>query len=124
MASTLKKSTTNAQNAKLLADWCSVNDVLGQISLRWKMVLLKSIAEGITQFSLLKHAFPSLSDHVLGQGLVELVAENLVEKAAMPDTAPAQICYSPTPKGRALLTIIYTLHEWSQQDWSNECPGV
>lgn len=122
MANDLKKGTTNAHNVKLLSEWCSVNDVLSQISLRWKMVLLKSIAEGIAQFSLLKHAFPSLSDHVLGQRLGELVAENLVEKAAMPDTVPAQICYSPTPKGRALLPIIYKLHEWSQQDWSNDCP--
>lgn len=120
MANDLKEGTSNAHNVKLLSEWCSVNDVLSQISLRWKMVLLKNIAEGVGQFSLLKQAFPSLSDHVLGQRLRELVEENLVTKAALPATTPAQIGYSATSKGRALLTIIYTLHEWSQRDWSIE----
>lgn len=122
MASSLKESTTNAQNLQVLAEWCSVNEVLRDISPRWKMVLLHRIAHGVAQFSRLKQAFPTLSDHVLGQRLAELVREQLVEKTAVADTVPPQIRYTPTPKGRALLTIIDALQRWGQQDWSSDQP--
>lgn len=122
MASSLKESTTNAQNLQVLSEWCSVNDVLRDISPRWKMVLLHRIAHGVAQFSRLKQAFPTLSDHVLGQRLAELVREQLVEKTAVADTVPPQIRYTPTPKGRALLTIIDALQHWGQQDWSSDQP--
>ncbi|UOQ69392.1 winged helix-turn-helix transcriptional regulator [Hymenobacter volaticus] len=120
MASNVKEGTTNAQNRQVLSAWCSVNDVLRDISPRWKMVVLHRIAHGVAQFSQLKHAFPTLSDQVLGKRLAELVAERLVEKRAVADTVPPQIRYTPTPKGRALLTIIDALQQWGQQDWSSK----
>lgn len=123
MASNLKEGTTNAQNLQVLSAWCSVNDILRAISPRWKMVLLHRIAHEVAQFSRLKQAFPTLSDQVLGQRLAELVAEELVEKSAVVDTVPTQIRYTPTPKGRALLTIIDALQQWGQQDWSSDHMG-
>jgi DNA-binding HxlR family transcriptional regulator len=123
MASSLKEGTTNAQNLRVLSAWCSVNDVLRDISPRWKMVLLHRIAHGIAQFSRLKQAFPTLSDQVLGQRLAELVTEGLVEKTAVADTIPTQIRYTPTPKGRALLTVIDALQQWGEQDWSSDHPA-
>jgi DNA-binding HxlR family transcriptional regulator len=122
MSSNLKEGTTNAQNLQVLSEWCSVNDVLRDISPRWKMVLLHRIAHGVAQFSRLKQAFPTLSDQVLGQRLAELVREHLVEKTTVADTVPPQIRYTPTPKGRALLTIIEALQQWGQQDWSSDHP--
>jgi DNA-binding HxlR family transcriptional regulator len=122
MASNLKEGTTNAQNLQILSEWCSVNDVLRDISPRWKMVLLHRIAHGVAQFSRLKQAFPTLSDQVLGQRLADLVNEHLVEKTVVVGTVPTQIRYTPTPKGRALLTIIEALQQWGQQDWSNDHP--
>jgi DNA-binding HxlR family transcriptional regulator len=122
MASNLKEGTTNAQNLQVLSEWCSVNEVLRDISPRWKMVLLHRIAHGVVQFSRLKQVFPTLSDQVLGQRLAELVSEHLVEKTAVAGTVPTQIRYTPTPKGHALLTIIEALQHWGQQDWSNDHP--
>ncbi len=122
MASNLKESTTNAQNRQLLSEWCAVNEVLRDISPRWKMVLLHRIAHGVAQFSRLKQAFPTLSDQVLGQRLAELVREHLVEKTVVAATVPTQIHYTPTAKGRALLTIIDALQHWGQQDWSRDHP--
>lgn len=118
MASNLKECTTNAQNVRMLAEWCSVNEVLRDISPRWKMVLLHSIAHGVAQFSRLKHTFPTLSDHVLGQRLAELVTAGLVKKSVVANTVPTQIRYAPTEKGLALLTIINKLQRWGQQDWN------
>lgn len=122
MASNVKESTTNAQNIKVLSEWCGVNDVLRDISPRWKMVVLHRIAHGVAQFSRLKRDFPTLSDHVLGQRLAELVAEGLVDKTVVADTVPIQIHYGPTPKGQALLTIIDALHRWGQHDWASDYP--
>lgn len=122
MATSLKEGTTNAQNLQVLSEWCSVNDVLRDISPRWKMVLLHRITHGVAQFSRLKQAFPTLSDQVLGQRLAELVHEHLVKKTAVADTVPPQIRYTPTPKGRALLTIIEALQHWGQQDWVSDQP--
>lgn len=122
MATSLKEGTTNAQNLQVLSEWCSVNDVLRDISPRWKMVLLHRIAHGVAQFSRLKQSFPTLSDQVLGRRLAELVREHLVERTAVADTVPPQIRYTPTPKGRALLTIIDALQRWGQQNWASDQP--
>lgn len=118
MASSAKTGTTNAQNLRVLSEWCAVNDVLRTISPRWKMVLLHRVAHGVAQFSQLRRAFPTLSDHVLGRRLAELVAEALLDKVPVVDTVPPQIRYVATPKGRALLTIIDALHAWGQRDWA------
>lgn len=123
MASNLKEGTTNAQNRWVLSEGCSVNEVLHEISPRWKMELLHRIAHGVAQFSRLKQVFPTLSDQVLGQRLGDLVSEHLVEKTAVASTVPTQIHYTPTPKGRAMLTIIDALQQWGQQDWSNDHQG-
>jgi DNA-binding HxlR family transcriptional regulator len=122
MASKLKEGTSNAQNLQLLSAWCSVNNVLRDISPRWKMVLLHRIAHGVAQFSHLKQAFPTLSDQVLGRRLAELVREHLVDKRVVADTVPPQMRYTLTPKGRALLTIIDALQQWGEQEWSNDHP--
>ena len=118
MASSLKECTTNALNLKVLSEWCSVNNVLRDISPRWKMVVLHRIAHGIAQFSQLKRTFPTLSDHVLGQRLAELVTAGLVARTEVAATVPPQVRYAILPKGRALLTIIDALQQWGQQDWT------
>ena len=76
------------------------------------MQILHSISEGTRQFSLIKNAFPSLSDQVLGKRLSELVTENLVEKKIIAEKVPVRVIYIPTAKGEELLKIIHELHNW------------
>jgi len=112
MASKLKSGTTNACNIEVLSNSCEVNEILRNISPRWKMQILHSIKHGTHQFSLLKKAFPSLSDQILGKRLSELVIDKLVDKAAVENTTPPQINYTATKKGEELLKIIDDLHQW------------
>lgn len=121
MASEIKESSTNIQNMKLLAASCEVNEILVSIGKRWKMQILFSISNDINQFSLLKRAFPSLSDQVLGKRLGELVSEGLVDKLTVENTCPFQIIYSVTEKGAALLVIIHALNQWGEiyADYTN-----
>jgi DNA-binding HxlR family transcriptional regulator len=76
------------------------------------MQVLHSIKHGTRQFSILKEAFPSLSDQVLGKRLSELVQDKLVDKMIVVDTVPQQIAYYTTQKGDELLKIVADLHQW------------
>jgi DNA-binding HxlR family transcriptional regulator len=117
MASAIKESSTNIYNLRVLADSCEVNEILERIGKRWKMQILFSISKEVNQFSLLKKAFPSLSDQVLGKRLGELVTEGLAEKIMVENTCPYQIIYSTTEKSNALLEIVRNLHQWGKMDW-------
>lgn len=112
MATPRKEQSTNTENLQTLAQACDVNEVLLQISLRWKMQILYCIAEDVSQFSTLKRMFPTLSDQVLSKRLRELKEEALVVTEDIEDTIPPQIRYSPTAKGKELLKIILDLHHW------------
>jgi DNA-binding HxlR family transcriptional regulator len=112
MSSQLKPSSSNACNRLILSESCEVNELLLNISSRWKMQILHSIAAGRSQFSLLKKAFPSLSDQVLGKRLSELTDDKLVVKSVLAGKSPIQIVYTPTLKGNDLLKIIDDLHKW------------
>jgi len=120
MASEIKENSTNAHNLKVLASSCEVNEILTNISPRWKMQILYSISKGVYQFSKLKEAFPSLSDQVLSKRLSELADENLVSKTILTDKVPTQIVYEVTKKGSELLAIILDLHLWGQKYWAIE----
>lgn len=112
MSSPLKPGTSNACNITALSLACEVNDVLRDISPRWKMQVLHRIAAGTKQFSSLKQAFPSLSDQILGKRLSELVDEELILKMVMQEKAPKRIHYFISDKGLELLKIIDDLHKW------------
>ncbi|WP_312193040.1 helix-turn-helix domain-containing protein [Sphingobacterium sp.] len=112
MATPRKELSTNTENLQTLAQACDVNEVLLQISLRWKMQILYCIADDVSQFSTLKKMFPTLSDQVLSKRLKELKEESLVFTEDIENTIPAQIRYRPTEKGRELLKIILDLHHW------------
>jgi DNA-binding HxlR family transcriptional regulator len=72
MATALKPGTSNACNITSLSLACEVNDVLREISPRWKMQVLHKIAAGVNQFSAIKSAFPSLSDQIWAKDLLNL----------------------------------------------------
>ncbi|WP_158799077.1 helix-turn-helix domain-containing protein [Pedobacter sp. L105] len=112
MASKLKNGTSNACNIQILHKSCEVNETLRNISPRWKMQILHSIKQGTNQFSLLKLAFPSISDQILAKRLSELMVDELVDKTTIQDTVPQQITYTTTKKGEELLKIINDLHQW------------
>ncbi|MNK04037.1 putative HTH-type transcriptional regulator YybR [compost metagenome] len=112
MATPRKEQSTNTENLQTLAQACDVNEVLLQISLRWKMQILYCIAEDVSQFSTLKKMFPTLSDQVLSKRLKELKEEALVVTEDIENTIPPQIRYIPTEKGKELLKIILDLHHW------------
>ena len=112
MATPLKPGTSNACNITSLSLACEVNDVLRDISPRWKMQVLHKIAAGVNQFHSIKGAFPSLSDQILSKRLTELVREELINKHTIREKAPKSVHYNISDKGIELLKIIDDLHKW------------
>ena len=70
------------------------------------------LKHGNRQFSMLKRAFPTLSDQILGKRLSELVIDKLIDKIPINKTTPPQIAYMVTKSGEELLKIIDELHQW------------
>ncbi|NHA05894.1 helix-turn-helix transcriptional regulator [Mucilaginibacter sp. HC2] len=122
MSTELKPGTSNACNITALSLACEVNDVLRDISPRWKMQILHKIAAGVGQFSTLKHAFPSLSDQILGKRLGELVSDELILKMIIKEKPPQRINYYISDKGLELLKVIDDLHKWGLK-WSLSADG-
>jgi DNA-binding HxlR family transcriptional regulator len=115
MATALKPGTSNACNITSLSLACEVNDVLRDISPRWKMQVLHKIAAGVNQFSAIKSAFPSLSDQILGKRLAELVKDELIDKYIVREKAPKSVHYIISDKGLELLKVIDDLHKWGMK---------
>jgi DNA-binding HxlR family transcriptional regulator len=109
-----KKTSTNYLNQGVLRQACIINDTLTRLSARWKVQLLYCIHQGENRFSLLKDAFPSISDQMLGTRLRELEQEGLVTKQTECNVVPVQVQYFATVKGIALLTIMEELTAWEQ----------
>jgi DNA-binding HxlR family transcriptional regulator len=112
MATPLKPGTSNACNITTLSLACEVNDVLRDISPRWKMQVLHKIAAGVNQFSSIKSVFPSLSDQILSKRLAELIRHKLIHKYVIREKAPKSVHYIISDKGIELLKIIDDLHKW------------
>ena len=75
-----KPSSTNSQNRRILVRCCILNDVLERLALRWKMPVLRELANGATTYRELRRALPAASDQMLAKRLRELVDEGLALK--------------------------------------------
>lgn len=108
-SSTRKVTSTNFGNQRLLGEACVLNDTLYRIGMRWKMQVLYSVSRGHVSFGALKRELPSVSDHVLGRRLRELVEESLLEKS---ERGERRWAYAVTPRGRELLEIMQRICDW------------
>ncbi len=115
MASPRKPTSTSTQNRQVLDQACRFNEVVDLIGPRWKMQVLFSISEEINRFSLLKQAYPMLSDQVLGRRLRELETDGFIEKQIDTQAVPVAISYQVLPKAQALLDLVPLLCAWGDQ---------
>ncbi|WP_404477574.1 winged helix-turn-helix transcriptional regulator [Sphingobacterium sp. ML3W] len=114
MTHTIKESSTNQANRKLLSDRCGVNDTLALIGKRWMMTVLYEISLGNNQYSSLKKSVPEISEHVLAARVKTLCKQKLVIRHEIPDRIPLQIKYTVTDSGRELLSLISDLCQWTK----------
>lgn len=108
-----KLGSANFLNQQRLAQSCVANEVIGSISLRWKMSVLFAIGNGDRTFAELKRTHPNLSDHILASRLRELRREGLIAKDEQANRRPV---YTATDRGLSLLKIIAGLCAWGEQE--------
>ncbi len=126
MSGTARKlGSSNFLNQQQLAQSCVANEVIGRISLRWKMSVLFAIDSGNRTFAELKRTHPNLSDHILAARLRELRREGLITKD---DQAKQRPVYTATVRGSSLLKIIGALCVWGEPEREvtarSSSPGV
>lgn len=115
MASPRKPTSTSTENRQVLDQACRFNEVVDLIGPRWKMQVLFSISEQLNRFSLLKQAYPMLSDQVLGRRLRELEADGLIQRVVDAQVVPTAISYEVLPKAQALLELVPLFCAWGDQ---------
>lgn len=115
MSITVKESSTNQANRKMLAGRCSVNDTLALIGKRWLMTVLYEVSQGHNQFSSLRRNLADISDHVLSARINNLATNGLLVKNEVKNSVPLQITYTVTQKGVQLLKIVGDLEGWNQR---------
>ena len=83
--------------------------ILGQ---RWKFPILWHLAEeGSLRYNELKRGIPLITNIMLTQSLRELENSYLIERKDF-DTIPPHVEYSLSERGKTLIPILNSIHEW------------
>jgi DNA-binding HxlR family transcriptional regulator len=81
---------------------------------RWKVQILRELAEGSRRFSELRRVLAGVSEKVLTSQLRELEAADVLSRTIHPEVPP-RVEYALTARGRELLSVLEGLHAWGTQ---------
>jgi len=90
---------------------CPAELALSVMRGRWKVHVLRELAEGTQRFSGLQRALVGVSHKVLTSQLRELEAAGVVEREVFAEVPP-RVEYRLTPRGRSLIPVLESLHAW------------
>lgn len=88
----------------------SATELIGK---RWNGAIIYCLFHNLSRFSDMKEAIPGLSSRMLSERLKELEANNIIERAVIPET-PVRVEYSLTEKGVALREVMLALYKWAK----------
>lgn len=92
---------------------CPLTAALAAISGKWKLIIIYWLAEAPRHFAALRQLMPSISQKVLTQQLRELVADDIVHRAAG-GKAPAPVTYTLTGYGRSVMPLVEQARSWGR----------
>jgi DNA-binding HxlR family transcriptional regulator len=92
---------------------CPLTAALAAISGKWKLIIIYWLAESPRHFAALRKLMPSISQKVLTQQLRELVADDIVHRAAR-GKAPAPVTYTLTDYGRSVVPLVEQARLWGR----------
>ena len=78
---------------------------------RWKVLILRELADGTRRFSALRRSLEGISEKVLASQLRELEQAGVVHREVYPEVPP-RVEYSLTEKGTDLIPVLEGLHAW------------
>ncbi|QEY33041.1 transcriptional regulator [Synechococcus sp. RSCCF101] len=92
-------------------DDCPAELALQVMRGRWKVQILRELADGIQRFSALRRALNGVSEKVLASQLRDLEQAGVVHRRVYPEVPP-KVEYSLTAKGCDLIPVLESLHAW------------
>ena len=84
---------------------CPVNEALGIIGGKWRLLIIFQIGVEKRRFGELKRLIPTISEKMLIQELKKLTESKILKRKAYPEVPP-RVEYSLTDYGKKLLPII------------------
>ena len=82
---------------------------------RWKVQILRELADGTRRFSQLHRAIAGVSEKVLTSQLRELESADVLSRTVHPEVPP-RVEYALTSKGMELISLLEGLHAWGTQN--------
>lgn len=93
---------------------CEKELTLSIISGKWKMLIMWHLGkEGTKRFGELRSLMPKITHRMLVSQLRELEGDLIVSREVYP-VVPPKVEYSLTEKGRSLMPILDSMHEWGK----------
>jgi DNA-binding HxlR family transcriptional regulator len=93
---------------------CPTRKVLEDISKKWTMLVLYSVADDQLRFSDILRTVEGISQKVLTQTLRHLERDGLIQRTVDAQTVPISVRYNLTELGKTLSTPLSHIREWSQ----------
>lgn len=104
-------NVTESEEAPICQHFQRAAELLGK---RWNTQIIRVLLSGVSRFTDLREAVPSISDTLLSDRLKELEAEGIVTRDVTPST-PVRIDYRLTQQGRDLAGVITELAAWAER---------
>ncbi len=89
-----------------------IQDSLYVLGGKWKMLVIRSIAQGNGRFGEIRKSLPKISTRMLSKELKELEANHIIERRIIDDFPPV-VTYTFTEYSKALAPMIDNLIEWA-----------
>lgn len=99
-------------------DNCAIRDVISQISDKWSIMVLLSLAKGTLRFGQLRERIENISQRMLTSTLRKLERDGYVRREAFA-VIPPRVDYSLTEQGRSLLDPLVNLCRWAESNQSD-----
>jgi len=90
---------------------CPIESTLSIISGKWKILIMKALAQGPVRYGGLAKEIPSISAKVLTQQLREMEKDGLVTRTVFAEVPP-RAEYSLSQMGASLASVLAELREW------------
>jgi DNA-binding HxlR family transcriptional regulator len=91
-----------------------ITQVFGLLGKRWTGLIISVLIQGVTRFTDLRQAIPGISERMLADRLMELVAAGLVLRD-VEEGPPVRVRYRVTEAGAALEPALTDLSLWAEK---------
>lgn len=107
-------SSPDSRTTTLLAEACTVRQVLDHVGGKWSISILLAAIDGPVRFSQLERSVPGISRRMLTLTLRNLERDGLLVRTVYP-TVPPKVEYTATPVARELHDALAALNDWAER---------